>query len=350
MFFCFQATLRRAHKYYKNEFPWHILAACIQVVLLAVTLTCPARAVSLPAWYLNPPQSDEQALYGAGEGSNFQEARHAALNAIAEEISVTITSKMERRENLSQNNSTSSYDKQVNQRLTAEIQKIRFNNAEVIMNEATGGKVYVLVSVDRAALAESQKAELERKLAATDELYKSSKNDPIYRKFQKLKTIDTGKAGILSLLAIMQGLDGSYDLNPIHAKLKTYARDYLAIKDQLVVYIQPDKTMPQIKDVLEAAFSAAAIKVSSNPPGKNPNALVVHYATELQNREVYSSKMTKLAVTVKTQASSGDIVATSKIESSGSSLADFDKSAAAALNGFAKRVDEVGVINIIGLN
>ncbi|EGJ51819.1 LPP20 family lipoprotein [Desulfocurvibacter africanus] len=350
MFFCFQATLRRAHKYYKNEFPWHILAACTQVVLLAVTLTCSARAVSLPAWYLNPPQSDEQALYGAGEGSNFQEARHAALNAIAEEISVTITSKMERRENLSQNNSTSSYDKQVNQRLTAEIQKIRFNNAEVVMNEATGGKVYVLVSVDRAALAESQKAELERKLAATDELYKSSKNDPIYRKFQKLKSIDGEKAGILSLVAIMQGLDGSYDLAPVRAKLQAYARDFLAIKDKVVVHVQSDGSMPQIKDALEAAFAAESIKVSATAPSRNPDALVVRYTAELQNREVYSSKMSKLSVTVKTQAGSGDIVATNRIESNGSSLTDFDKAAAAAVAAFAKRVREVGAVNIIGLN
>lgn len=350
MIFCRQSALRRTHDCRNREVAVHILTACIHIALLLAAFACSARAGSLPSWYLNPPQSDAQALYGAGEGTNFQEARHAALNAIAEEISVTITSKMERRENLSQGNNGSNYDKQVNQKLTAEIQKIRFNNAEVVMNEATGGKVYVLVSVDRAALAQSEKAELERKLASADELYKSSRNDPIYRKFQKLKAIDAGKAEILSLLAIMRGLDGSYDLDPIQAKLSGYERDYLAIKDKVVVHVQSDGAMPQVKDALEAAFSAEAIKVSSKSPGKDPNALVVRYATELQNREVYSSKMTKLAVTVKTQAGTGDIVATSRIESSGSSLADFDKSAAAAVDAFAKRVREVGAMNILGLN
>ncbi len=323
---------------------------CIHTTLLLLSVSSCALAGSLPPWFLNPPRSNEQALYGAGEGSNFQEARHAALNAIAEEISVTITSKLERRESLSQANGGANYDKQVNQRLTAEIQKIRFNNAEVVKNEVEGGKVYVLMSVDRAALAESEKAELVRRLALIDDLHGSSGQDPIYRKFQKLKQIDGEKAGILSLVAIMQGLDGSYDLTQVHAKLQEYARDLLAIKDKLVVHVQTDGAMPQIKDALEAAFAAESIKVSATHPGKNPDALVVSYATELRNIEVYSSKMSRLSVNVRTQASTGDIVATNRIESSGSSLADFAKSTDAAVAAFAKRVREVGVMNIIGLN
>ena len=328
----------------------HGLGVCIQTALLFFVATSCAWATGLPNWYFNPPQSDEYTLYGVGEGANFQEARRMALNAIAEEISVTITSKLDQRASESQSSHGASYNKQVNQRLTAEIQKIRFNNAEVVRNEVTGGKVYLLMSVDRQALAAGQKAELDRKLVSMDELYGSSQQDPIYRKFQKLKSIDGEKAGLLSLVAIMQGLDGSYDLTQVHAKLQVYARDLLAIKDKVVVHVQSDGTMPQIKDALEAAFAAESIKVSATSPGRNPDALVVRYATELRNMEVYSSKMSKLRVTVKALASTGDIVATNTIESSGSSLTDFDKANDAAIAAFAKRAREVGATNIIDLN
>ncbi|WP_161628416.1 LPP20 family lipoprotein [Desulfocurvibacter africanus] len=325
------------------------LTVCIQTALLFfVAMSC-AWAASLPNWYLNPPQIDEHTLYGVGEGANFQEARRMALNAIAEEISVTITSKLDQRASMSHGSGGASYDKQVNQRLTAEIQKIRFNNAEVVRNEVTGGKVYLLMSVDRQALATDQKAELDRKLASMDELYKSGRNDPIHRKFQKLKSISAEKAGILSLVAIMRGLDGSFDPNPIHARLQVYERELLAIRNQVVVHVRPDKQMPQVKDMLEAAFADESIKVSSPPPNKNPHALVVSYSTELQNREIYSSRMSKLIVTIRTQAGGGDVVATNKIESSGSSMTDFNKSAAEAVAAFARRVREVGVMNIIGL-
>lgn len=309
----------------------------------------PAWTATLPTWYLNPPSSDEQFLYGVGEGANFQEAKHMALSAVAEEISVAISSKVEKRESLTTVNNDSIYGKQFSQKVTAEVSKVKFSKIEVLKNEIQGGKAFVLVSVDRQALEAQEKGEIERSLADLEAMYVSSLKDPVYRRFTKLKKIVEEKEKVVSKLNIIQGLNDSYDPTPVYAKMLQYSDDLRHIQDNLSIYVQPEKGNLIVKDILESALSADSVKVSASSRAKDPNLLIIKYSIDLRREEIYGAKMVKMTVHLKLYSSTGELVASSQIECNGSSMDGFERATEAASQSFGKKVKEVGIVKMLGL-
>lgn len=310
----------------------------------------PAWTATLPTWYLNPPNSDEQFLFGVGEGANFQEAKHMALNAVAEEISVAISSKVEKRESLTTVNNDSIYGKQFNQKMTAEVNKVKFSNVEVLKNEIQEGKVFVLVAVDRQALETQEKGEMERALADLEAQHVSSLKDPAYRRFTKLKKIVKDQEKIVSKLNIIKGLNNSYDPTPVYAKISRYSDDLRNIKDNLSIYVQPEKENLIVKDILESALSADSVKVSAFSLAKDPNLLIIKYSIDLRREQIYGSKMVKMTVHLKLYSNTGELVASSQIECNGSSMDGFERAMEAAAQSLGRKVKEVGIGKILGLS
>ena len=117
--------------------------------------------VSSPDWYLRPPVSDQNHIYGVGEGKSRQEAVAASLNQIASQLHITLSGRVESQVELRHGVET----ERGSIRRSAEVAPLELRGYELLKQEAiTPLRYLVLTRVSREKLTQDLQEDTARGL------------------------------------------------------------------------------------------------------------------------------------------------------------------------------------------
>jgi hypothetical protein len=237
-----------------------ILSACApNMNMLSQPKTPPASnsAVGvMPDWILNPLRSNAQKYYAIGEGKTQEEAKISALNQIASEISVSISSSLEVNKKATQN----SYTKDVQSTVNATVEQINFTSATIEKNHFLNNRFYSLVSVNRSALFNASKSDLDKKMTEVDALWKFVQKDGVFELLVQEQKLSKLISETLVLSSLVKSINASFDEKPYDTKLNGIANSMRNQKSNMAVVVSSSNANVYA-DVLKNSLAANGIKI-----------------------------------------------------------------------------------------
>lgn len=302
------------------------------------------QVISYPSWYLNPPQNNGSVLYGLGEGRDINAAKTSALNSIAASLSITVSSEFKKSESTkSFNGNENAYHSALNT-IKAQVKEIEFNDYQIIQNQITSTRSFVLVEVSRAKLFQNQKEKLER---FSTELAAEQKNISRQSSLQKafMYSNQVQKAQKLNSLALLaKTINTNFNINPYLqqiAKIKEVHNDSL---NDTRVYISADKDAKVFIDVLKEGLNKAGIKTVSSSANAS-----IYLKNSFQTDEIYGFKIAKASLSLSSKDANKKTIATRSIKLSGKSRYDYDKAKANAAQTLAQKIEQEGIYTLLGI-
>ena len=172
-----------------------------------------SHSSNLPSWYLNPPSSTQNSFIGVGKGNTQNEAKSVALEQIAGEISVNISSTLNI-EKIAKNGVGS---KTIQQNIQSTIINIQLSNVKIVQSKFIDNQFYVYVKVSKMELFYKHKAEFDRKVNKLRNILNNffQQNPILYLKaeneFKETLNQAYAKLGLLRILNHNFDLDKTID-------------------------------------------------------------------------------------------------------------------------------------------
>lgn len=303
----------------------------------------PQRAIDdAPAWVLAPPSDSPEYLYGVGQGYDLDSAKRAALRDVAAKLRVSVSGTMQ--SELTVRNEQ--VNRQVIDRVTAEIQKIDFSRYEVAKVSKTGQGVVALVQVDRQAFI----AETEERLNALDAEVRAATDDlnsqsPLNR-FVSLTTIRKQLLSARSHAQILTGARTSAARDPRIARYESLlARADTAANDlQVEIRHRPDES--DLASAIAGVITDAGAKVVSSA---GANGVVLSLESNQRTNFLQGSHMINMQVIMNTQDAKGRLVANKRYEVVGASISDQKSARMNAIRKWSDQMKTAGLPASLGL-
>lgn len=148
------------------------------------------KEISYPSWYLNPPQNNQELLYGIGEGFTINEATKNALENLSSRLMVTISSNT-----VSSSKSFTDYreytTKTTTQDIKSEIEKLSFNNYKVEDSLSMDRRIIVLLSSSKNDMTKTLQDQINTLYKELDFINTNSKKqDPLTNIFAYEKMLE----------------------------------------------------------------------------------------------------------------------------------------------------------------
>jgi hypothetical protein len=309
-----------------------------------------AESYSLPKWYLNPPKNDQHKLYGVGQGVTVDDATKEALNQIASKLSVTVSSNWEKSERQATASGSSVYTSEINSNLKSQVAEIKFNNYEIVDNEILDRKTFVLVSVDKDTLLTDKKNEFLNAHFEIENIYATAQNKSIVGKVADLKSLKSKMLHASQLLNMIESLDPTYKTREYFDKYNLYLAGARSALSELRICLLSDPESDDLVPIIKEYLNNANITIVTDDREEDKNTVTVTLKTEVKKLQVYGSKMLKLYTKIEVTAFAHDLVASSKIESKGSSMIGFSEAGKAAALDLEAKIKAKGILNVLGIN
>lgn len=278
-------------------------------ILVLVIFSC-SSSKKYPSWYLNAPKNNAQYLYGTGEGYDMDEAKISALNDASSKLRTIVSSKTQSAMESDNIGTSSSFA----QKISSQVDKILFNNYEVLKAEQVNQSFVVMVGIKSQLLISAYKNEINKANNEVNNL--SSLSGSKLEKRENLLKINKIYSSIESKVRIVESIDDSYDARSQFAIMSEYINKFNILNSQLEYRIICDDT--DIENYLIKRLNEDSIKISNS--GKE--SIKVNYKWVLQ--ELKGLKMAKILMTVKYIDEFGKVIKSDTIESSGNSITSFD--------------------------
>ncbi|MBU5614489.1 LPP20 family lipoprotein [Geomonas azotofigens] len=317
---------------------------------ITILLFCPVvLSNSVPKWFLSPPNNDAAYLYGSGHGATIEDATNEALNQIASKLSVTVGSTFEKTETVSSHNSIQSYDKNLSNNITTTVEKIKFNNYEIIKNSIEGKDVFVLVSVDKHKFVSEKIQDLQNADRFIKSTYELGAEKSIMEKVALYREITSKIAETYPLLGIIHTLSPAFDVDSYYLKFNKLSAEIKGTSSKLQVYLDYGQDSSELVAVVTKHLNNAAIVVVPTYDPNNKNLVTLNIRSSLKKLELYGAKVVKFNTDFEVKSTSDNTVAVAKIESKGSSAISFNEAYQAAAINLDKKIAERGIWAVLGI-
>jgi hypothetical protein len=303
-----------------------------------------AQSSAAPSWYIQPPASDANTLYGVGEGVNKEDAIAHALSNIVARLNVSISSSFSSK-SVVREGRTTSIDREYVDNVKSEVQAIRVSNYETLSYKKLGFKRYAaLVKVDRASFARSLQKEIERDLYIEQnssdlsgvELLRSLE---IYKeKLQKLQDLEYK-------IAVLSTLDSSVDEKRYLKEYTALKQRYEALRQSITFWVTSSygSLVKPIQDGLaKEHFLIKRVK--------NSKHFDVVVEAEITQAKAYGFTIARANVTVVTKDSSGAVVGSNSFSLIGRSAQGFAVAKQELSKELSKKIEAEGIFKVLGLD
>jgi len=183
------------------------------------------KEILYPSWFLNYNTSDNNYLYGIGEGINFSEARTKALSDLSSNLFVNISSSFETK-SASNMDYREYISKSSNLDMKSEIEDLDFSNYKVEKSkQLTPNSFIVLVKVSKYSLIKN--LDLKKNLLFNN-LVKLVNNNTLdkFLKLKKFKNLKHDFEEYKNKFIILSSIDNSFDL-------KDYTNSVILLEDRI---------------------------------------------------------------------------------------------------------------------
>jgi len=299
---------------------------------------------AVPSWYTHPPMSNEQVLYGIGDGKNRQEAISNALTMILSTLSVSISSSYSAKSVVREGRVNSSDTTYVND-TQSELKKIRISNYEVLESKELGFKRYgVLVKVDKYKFFLSLKKEIEQKFAMVQSKEKIFKQKDALRQVTFYKKTLHNLETLPNTLVVMSVLNVNFTSSKYLHKYDLLQKHYLALLQKISFWVSSNYeplTAPIAKGLSAEKFTIKRAKTKMHF-----NVLI---DANIQKATSYGFYIARALLKITTRDSKNSIVATNSIAITGQSSQSFHIAKQDLVKKLNKTVEKEGIAKVLQL-
>jgi hypothetical protein len=234
-----------------------LLTGCAQNFnTLLSTPNTPNTNNTMPIWILNPIQSNAESYYAVGEGNSQNEAKISALNQIASEISVSVSSDL----SVSKISTQGNYSKDVELNVKSSVEKIEFTSAQIEKSHFYNGKFYSLVSVNKEILYNKKKSELDNNMSKIDVDWRLIQNQGVFALITKHESVDKSISDSLILTSLIKTINTSFNEKKYTDKLFYISEKMQNMKSNISACIQSNNASAYA-EVLKKSLSLNGIKI-----------------------------------------------------------------------------------------
>jgi len=215
---------------------------------------------NLPNWYLNAPQNSNQKIYGVGVGENLKSAKSSAFDDMASRLSVNVNSKYQQTTKVDGGN----YNKTIKQKINIEVKKIAFTNSKVEKTTISGGKTYILISVDKKRLFDQIYGDLQSLDSIIGHIEYSSQKYSSLERIQTLKAMIPDLKKATSQVKMLKVIDSNFDET---SYLEKYNKIQLMMKElnqNLSFTLKENSQNKPYLDEIASSIANLGYKITSN--------------------------------------------------------------------------------------
>ena len=289
----------------------------LPLLLLSCTTNKPQQLDQLPSWYVASQTSNDQNLYGVGEGYTLAEASKSALNNLAGKIITNISSKS----SILLESNKYSTNEQSHQKINEEVAKITFNNYQINNSASFGGKIYVEIAVNRNSFIASYSQKLDDLNHKMANIFNQTQSKTILEKLSDLELINNLSFEAESITQILASLsDDQHNFKNNFNLYNSYHNSYQNLTSKIEFFIE-NKNAPQpFVALLIKNLNQKNLKVIKNKNLSNPNLVIVQINSKITKQKIYGSYITKLKIDFNLLSNNNRIIKSDSLESSGSSM------------------------------
>lgn len=313
-------------------------------LLLTIACASPQKTGdSTPSWYNQPKQNNAENLFGVAEGNTLEEATRYALADAAARLMVSISSES----NLLREENQTSTNEELRQSVRQNIEKIDFSNFEVTKSDKIDQKFFAEVKIERSSFLNEQKDRFDILNKKISDLEKNSATkNTIQKRNDLIKILSLGKE--LELRGrILSGAGVNVNLKEKLNHLADLENQFNKTTSKIEFFF--DNSAPkEIAQIIRSALNKEKITIASSLSNSNPNQIILKIKSQNKNNKIYEAFITKLEVDFENSVD-GKILASNKIEVTGSSSIDVKESYSAALNSLTEKISQDGILKILGI-
>jgi hypothetical protein len=311
----------------------YFIAAFLFLIFSCASDTQIQQLSQLPSWYITPKASDQQNLYGVGEGYTLAEGSKSALNNLASKLMTSISSESSM---LLESNKYAT-NEQSRQKISEVVAKITFNNYQVSNSATFAGKIYTEIAVNRDGFIAdySQKLSgLNQKMADT---FSKAQNKTILEKFNDLEAVNNLSLEAESITQILASLGGSQINFKNNIDLySSYQNSYQNLAGKIEFFIENQNAPKSAITRLIGDLNRKNLKVVKSKNLNNPNLVIVQITSEITEQKIYGSYIAKLKLDFNLLSNQNKIIKSQSFENSGSSVISKDQAVKAAVAGISE--------------
>lgn len=305
---------------------------------------CSSNTLSeeIPSWYLNTPNNNAGYLYGSGQGKTLTESKSLALNNLASQLSVNISSIINNYKSASTNeNGTSLYSKNVSQDVQVEVENMRFANVKVEKITQIGESFFTLVKVSRTKLFEENYKEFESLDISINTTVQRIATKPILEKIQALQNLYPKLTQAKKEAFILYTIQNNFNYSSYITKYDSTIGKIQTLKDKILINLSTNEKSKFFSNELLKLLNENRYKVSPN----NTDTQI-----KLTNNIRYSTakgwQIAKVTTNIST-LSQGKTVSNTTISSVGRSTSSKENAKASAAQHFKKELYKLGLDTIL---
>ena len=306
--------------------------------------------VPLPEWYLNPPSASSSKLYGVGYGSDLKAAQDSALTALAQSISVNISSSMEILKQETSNSISSSFSESAKQSIKSQVEQISFTNFKNEKSVSIGKDIYSLVSVLRSDLIDDYLNKLKEKESKIDNIFRILRNKTLIEQkayfLQIQNIIKESNRDIVILRAITN--NNKY-ISPFIEKFKSMDAAHQIINDQLFVYINYDANSVKIAEAIKEKLSEENIKIN-NVKSLSRNEAVIKINSEQSRKDLYGLYLIKNEVNLAILSNKNKLIHSNSFTVNASSSLGFNEAETSMAKKLLNEMQNINFFEFINFN
>ena len=287
-----------------------------------------------PSWYINSPSNNSIFIYGVGSGYDLDEAKHNALNNLSARLIVSIKSSIETKKV----SSGDYYNKEINQNIKIDTQKIKFNNVKVEKSVKRGDRYFVLVKVDREKLYNNRLKEFQN---YDNEIKLNLQNLNKKNILEQIILLNNLKPKILKnkqRAYILYAINNEFDYSKYYEQYNKILNKIDLLKSKIIFKIVA--TEDEFKDAIISLINKSGFKV-----GKNNNILI-RLDSNIRYSKYRGWQIARVSTSIKLIADN-KIYVEKTINSIGRSSSSHKEAKARAANEFKRKIEKIGLEKLL---
>jgi len=291
------------------------------------------RGISYPSWYLNSLPNDNAFFYATGNGDNTKEAVDKALNQVASKISVEISSTYQSE---IQNSTSSGYSKNSQQNINSRVSNIKFNNYQIVKQEAENKKVFLLLKVNKRKLAKNMRDNFISRMGKFDSQIANFRGS-VFQKLKMLKKIAFKTDDLKNDFLIIDTIVAQNDKSNQLSRISDYANRYQNLKNQVTFFIKENETNGSYRKILSNIITKKGYNVVDLP---TMNTIIIYLTVSEKKITALDKKILKSNINLKL-TDKNSLNDNFSIQSAGSSVQNYQVAKEISIKNFGKKVERI---------
>ena len=314
-----------------------MIKKCLITIFLFLICACtsqnqPQKLNQLPSWYITPT-SDQQNLYGVGEGYTLAEASKSSLNNLASKLMTSISS--ETSVLLKSNKYATS--EQSRQKINEVVAKITFNNYQISNSAAFGGKIYTEVAVNRDNFIANYTQKLASLNQKMTDIFRKAQNKTVLEKLNDLELVNNLSLESQSISQILASLNAKQHNFKKNSNLyNSYQNSYQNLASKIEFFIENKNASKAVINKIIQDLNQKNFKVVKSKNFNNPNLVIIQISSQITEQKIYGSNIAKLKLDFNLLSNQNKIIKSQSFENSGSSVISKKEAVKAAIFGISE--------------